>query len=39
VLVAGIAFGVWHLPFALLASGYDPLSEVPLFIPTHPLSG
>lgn len=33
VLVTGIAFGVWHLPFALLASGYDPLSaEVPLFI-------
>jgi membrane protease YdiL (CAAX protease family) len=33
VLVTGIAFGIWHLPFALLASGYDPLSaEVPIFI-------
>jgi membrane protease YdiL (CAAX protease family) len=33
VLFTGIAFGFWHLPFALLASGYDPPSaEVPLFI-------
>lgn len=32
VLVTGIAFGVWHLPFALLVSGYDPFSEAPLFI-------
>ena len=39
VLVAGIAFGVWHLPFALLASGYDPLSEVPLFVTNSSIIG
>jgi membrane protease YdiL (CAAX protease family) len=33
ILLTGIAFGVWHLPYALLATGYDPLSaEVPLLI-------
>lgn len=33
VLLTGIAFGVWHLPYALLATGYAPLSaEVPLLI-------
>ncbi len=31
-LVTGIAFGIWHLPYALLDTGYAPLSEVPLFI-------
>ena len=33
VLVTGIAFGLWHLPYALLGTGYAPLSaEVPLLI-------
>ena len=33
VLVTGIAFGVWHLPYAFLGTGYDPLSaEIPLLI-------
>jgi membrane protease YdiL (CAAX protease family) len=33
VLVTGIAFGVWHLPYTLLAAGYDTFSaEVPLLI-------
>ena len=32
-LLTGIAFGIWHLPFALLATGYAPGSaEVPLLI-------
>lgn len=40
VLFTGIAFGFWHLPFALLASGYDPLSaEVPLFITNASIIG
>lgn len=40
VLLTGIAFGVWHLPFALLTSGYDPLSaEVPLFITNASIIG
>ena len=30
-LLTGIAFGVWHLPYALLDSGYT-LAEVPLYI-------
>ena len=32
VLVTGIAFGIWHLPYGLLDTGYAPLSELPLFI-------
>jgi membrane protease YdiL (CAAX protease family) len=33
VLVSGIAFGIWHLPYTLLAAGYTPFSaEVPLLI-------
>jgi membrane protease YdiL (CAAX protease family) len=33
VLVTGIAFGVWHLPYALWGTGYAPFSaEVPLLI-------
>ena len=40
MLFTGIAFGFWHLPFALLASGYDPLSaEVPLFITNASIIG
>jgi membrane protease YdiL (CAAX protease family) len=40
VLFTGIAFGFWHLPFALLASGYYPLSaEVPLFITNASIIG
>jgi membrane protease YdiL (CAAX protease family) len=32
-LLTGISFGTWHLPFALLATGYAPGSaEVPLLI-------
>jgi len=38
VLITGIAFGVWHLPFALLSSGYGPL-EVPLFITNASIIG
>ncbi len=33
VLVTGIAFGIWHLPYGLLGTGYAPLSaELPLYI-------
>jgi membrane protease YdiL (CAAX protease family) len=33
VLLTGIAFGLWHLPYAVLATGYAPLSaEVALLI-------
>ena len=33
VLLTGIAFGLWHLPYALLGTGYAPWSaEVPLLI-------
>jgi membrane protease YdiL (CAAX protease family) len=33
VLLTGIAFGIWHLPYALLGTGYDPFSaEVPLLV-------
>lgn len=40
VLLTGIAFGLWHLPFALLTSGYDPLSaEIPLFITNASIIG
>ncbi len=31
-VVTGIAFGVWHLPYGLLGAGYDPFSELPLYI-------
>ena len=31
-LWTGIAFGVWHLPYAILDAGYDPFTELPLFI-------
>jgi membrane protease YdiL (CAAX protease family) len=33
VLLTGIAFGIWHLPYAILGTGYNSLSaEVPLLI-------
>ncbi len=32
VLVTGIAFGIWHLPYALLGTGYDPLSAEVLLL-------
>lgn len=32
VLTTGIAFGIWHLPYAILDTGYDLFSELPLFI-------
>src|SRR5919202_1577680 len=33
VLGTGIAFGIWHLPYGLLGTGYAPLSaELPLYI-------
>ena len=31
-LWTGVAFGVWHLPYAILDAGYDPFTELPLFI-------
>jgi membrane protease YdiL (CAAX protease family) len=40
VLATGIAFGIWHLPYALLDSGYDPFStELPLYIINASLIG
>ena len=40
VLVTGIAFGIWHLPYALLGTGYDPFSaEVPLLLISASLGG
>ena len=40
VLLTGIAFGVWHLPYAILGTGYEPLSaEVPLLVINASLIG
>ncbi len=40
VLVTGIAFGIWHLPYAFLGTGYDPLSaEVLLLIMSASIGG
>ena len=40
VLVTGIAFGIWHLPYAILGTGYDPFSaEVPLLLISASLGG
>ena len=40
VLVTGIAFGIWHLPYALWGTGYAPLSaEVPLLIISASIGG
>jgi hypothetical protein len=40
VLVTGIAFGIWHLPYGILGTGYDPLSaELSLYIISASLIG
>ena len=40
VLVTGIAFGIWHLPYALWGTGYDPFSaEVLLLIMSASIGG
>jgi membrane protease YdiL (CAAX protease family) len=40
VLVTGIAFGIWHLPYGILGTGYDPFSaELPLYIINASLIG
>jgi membrane protease YdiL (CAAX protease family) len=40
VLVTGIAFGIWHLPFGILGAGYDRFSaELPLYIINASLIG
>lgn len=40
VLVTGIAFGVWHLPYTLLTAGYTNVSaEAPLLIITASIIG
>jgi membrane protease YdiL (CAAX protease family) len=40
VLVTGIAFGIWHLPYGILGTGYDPLSAaLPLYIINASLIG
>jgi membrane protease YdiL (CAAX protease family) len=32
VLVTGIAFGLWHLPYGILDTGFNPFTELPLYI-------
>lgn len=40
VLLTGIAFGIWHLPYGILGTGYDPFSaELPLYIINASLIG
>jgi membrane protease YdiL (CAAX protease family) len=39
VLVTGIAFGIWHLPYGILDTGYDPFTALPLFIINASLIG
>ncbi len=39
VLVTGIAFGIWHLPYGILDSGYDPFAALPLYIINASLIG